>query len=89
MPSILIIDDDVDMCLLLQRFLTKNNYQADIAHSGAKALVKMSEKKYQLVLCDFRLGDTDGREMLKTIKSLYPAIVVIIVTGYSFIHLLV
>ncbi len=89
MPSILIIDDDVDMCLLLQRFLTKNNYQADIAHSGAKALVKMSEKKYQLVLCDFRLGDTDGREMLKTIKSLYPAIVVIIVTGYSDIRIAV
>ena len=89
MPSILIIDDDVDMCLLLQRFLTKNSYQADIAHSGAKALVKMSEKKYQLVLCDFRLGDTDGREMLKTIKSLYPAIVVIIVTGYSDIRIAV
>lgn len=89
MPSILIIDDDVDMCLLLQRFLTKNNYQADIAHSGAKALVIMSEKKYQLVLCDFRLGDTDGREMLKTIKSLYPAIVVIIVTGYSDIRIAV
>ncbi|MGB3075039.1 MAG: sigma-54 dependent transcriptional regulator [Chitinophagales bacterium] len=89
MQAILIIDDDVDMCLLLQRFLSKNNYRADVIHSGAKGLQLLSEHKYNLVLCDFRLGDTDGREVLKTIKALYPSIPVIIVTGYSDIRIAV
>ncbi|MEP7127979.1 MAG: sigma-54 dependent transcriptional regulator [Chitinophagales bacterium] len=89
MHAILIIDDDVDMCLLLQRFLSKNNYRADVIHSGAKGLQLLSEHKYNLVLCDFRLGDTDGREVLKTIKALYPSLPVIIVTGYSDIRIAV
>ena len=89
MPSILIIDDDVDMCMLLQRFLIKNNYQADAVHTGSKGLLKLSEQKYNLVICDFRLGDTDGREVLKTVKALYPATPVIIVTGYSDIRIAV
>ncbi|MEO6167948.1 MAG: sigma-54 dependent transcriptional regulator [Chitinophagales bacterium] len=89
MHSILIIDDDVDMCLLLQRFLAKNNYHTDVVHSGTKGLLKLTEQKYNLVLCDFRLGDTDGREILKTIKALYPSTAVIIVTGYSDIRIAV
>jgi two-component system response regulator HydG len=77
------------MCQLLQRFLTKNNYQTDTALTGAKGLLKLSENKFDLVLCDFRLGDTDGRELLKSIKALYPSITVIIVTGYSDIRIAV
>lgn len=89
MHSILIIDDDVDMCLLLQRFLTKNGFRADAVHTGAKGLLKLTEEKYNLLLCDFRLGDTDGREILKTVKALYPEMAVIIVTGYSDIRIAV
>lgn len=89
MSRILLIDDDVDMCMLLQRFLGKNNYQVDAVHTGAKGLQKLTEIKYDLVLCDFRLGDTDGREILKTIKSTYPDTAVIIITGYSDIKIAV
>src|SRR5690606_31387310 len=42
-----------------------------------------------LVMCDFRLEDTDGREVLKKIKVLYPRTGVIIITGYSDIKLAV
>ncbi|MFC0185727.1 hypothetical protein ACFFJX_26140 [Pseudarcicella hirudinis] len=34
MEKILVIDDDTDICLLLKRFLTKNNYEVEIAHNG-------------------------------------------------------
>ena len=36
MKKILVIDDDVDMCLLLKRFLTKNGYEVTLAHNGKK-----------------------------------------------------
>jgi two-component system, NtrC family, response regulator HydG len=82
MKKILVIDDDVDICLLLSRFLTKNNFSVSTAHSGAKALEALKKETFDLVLCDFRLGDTDGTEILTKIKEINPGIAVIIITGY-------
>ncbi len=42
-----------------------------------------------LFCCDYRLEDTDGREMLIKIKENYPSTGVIIITGYSDIKLAV
>jgi two-component system, NtrC family, response regulator HydG len=82
MKKILVIDDDIDICLLLSRFLTKNEYVVSTAHSGAKALEILKKEAFDLVLCDFRLGDTDGTEILTKIKEINSAIAVIIITGY-------
>ena len=37
---ILVIDDDIDMCALLSRFLTKNGYEIETAHTGNKGIEK-------------------------------------------------
>ena len=81
--KILIIDDDLDMCLLLSRFLIKKGYEVDTAHSAVKGMAKFKEGKYDIVLCDFRLGDKDGKEVLTEIKSIAPQTIVLIITGYS------
>ena len=61
---ILVIDDDVDMCILLSRFLTKNGYEVDTANSGQKGIDKFKEEKFDVVLCDFRLcGKKDGKDV--------------------------
>ena len=83
MSKILVIDDDVDMCLLLKRFLSKNKYEVTLAHNGKKALEELENAEPDLVLCDFRLEDIDGKELLIKIKEKYPRTPVIIVTGYS------
>lgn len=83
MEKILIIDDDVDTCSLLTRFLTKNGYVVDSAYTGSSALQKFEKENAGVVLCDFRLGDMDGRDVLKKIKAINPATQVIIITGYS------
>ena len=89
MSKILVIDDDVDMCLLLKRFLTKNGFEVTLTHSGKKALEDLENAKPDLVLCDFRLEDIDGKELLIKIKEKYPHTPVIIVTGYSDIKIAV
>lgn len=87
---ILIIDDDADMCTLLARFLTKNGYEVDTAHSGKKGIEKFKADKFDIVLCDYRLGDKkDGKDVLLEIKQVNPATVVLIITGYSDIKLAV
>ncbi len=83
MKRILIIDDDMDMCNLLGRFLQKKGYETDASHSGNKGIAKFKESKFDVVLCDFRLGDKEGREVLREIKNVDPHAIVIIITGYS------
>ena len=83
MKRILIIDDDMDMCNLLGRFLQKKGYETDASHTGNKGIAKFKESKFDVVLCDFRLGDKEGREVLKEIKQIDPHAIVIIITGYS------
>jgi len=83
MKRILIIDDDMDMCNLLGRFLQKKGYETEASHSGNKGIAKFKESKFDVVLCDFRLGDKEGREVLKELKSIDPYAIVIIITGYS------
>jgi two-component system response regulator HydG len=83
MKKILIIDDEVNIGLLLSKFLTKNGFIVDAVTSGAVALDHLTSSQYDLVLCDYRLDDTDGRELLIKIKAKYPQTCVIIITGYS------
>jgi two-component system response regulator HydG len=83
MKRILIIDDDVDMCGLLSRYLQRKGFEVESAHTGAKGIAKVKEEKFDVVLCDFRLGDKEGSQVLREIKAINPAIVVIIITGYS------
>lgn len=89
MQRILVIDDDTDICLLLRRFLTKNNYEVAIAHDGNSGLVQLQEFRPDLVMTDFRLGDMDGGTILSKIKEKFPFIPVLIITGYSDIKIAV
>lgn len=83
MLRLLIIDDDKDICLVLSKFLTKNNYEVDVAHRGDEGLKLLRAHDYTLILCDYRLPDFTGVEMLRKIKLLQPSVAVIIITGYS------
>ncbi len=87
--NVLIIDDDLDMCTLLNRFLSKNGYEVDVAHSAAKGIAKFDDQNFDIVLCDFRLGDKDGRDVLMEIKKRSPQTIVVIITGYSDIKIAV
>ncbi|MES2872453.1 MAG: sigma-54 dependent transcriptional regulator [Bacteroidota bacterium] len=89
MNKILIIDDEINIGIILSKFLTRNGFEVATSTNGTHALELMSKETFNLVLCDFRLEDTDGREMLRKIKNSYPDTGVIIITGYSDIKLAV
>ena len=83
MAHILIIDDDKDICLTLSRFLIKNGYQVEIAGNGEDGLQILRNHSIDLILCDYRLPDYTGLEVLQKIKILSPKSAVVIITGYS------
>lgn len=80
---VLIIDDDIDICTLLSRFLNKEGYETDVAYTGNKGIAKFKESHFDIVLCDYRLGDKEGRDVLSEIKERNPQTIVLIITGYS------
>ena len=83
MHKVLLVDDDKDICTLLSGFLGKNGFDVETANTGGQALKLLKEKQFALALCDYRLPDTTGVELLQRIKVLQPSMAVIIITGYS------
>ena len=83
MAKILVIDDDRDICSLLNRFLTRKGYTVSENYKGKSSVEYLKENKPDLVLADFRLEDMDGTMLLQKIKEIYPDMPVIIITGYS------
>lgn len=83
MHKILVADDDRDMCLLLQRFLQRNGFGVEVIHTGKKTIEWLNSNRPDLILCDFRLEDMNGDELLKKAKELHFNVPVIIITGYS------
>lgn len=81
--KILVIDDDNDMCLLLNRFLTRHGYEVTGKNNGQAAIDWLKQNEPNLVLCDFRLEDMTGADLLVKIKEMHPSAIVIIITGYS------
>lgn len=81
--KILIIDDDIDMCFLLDRFLSKHDYEVKTMHKGNSALEYLTNNKTDLCIIDFRLGDMDGIELLKSIRAIQPNTKILMITGYS------
>lgn len=83
MSNILVIDDDVDICSLLNRFLSKNGFKVKTAYTGKSALEIIIHEVPDIVLCDFRLEDMNGSELLEKIKQNNSHVPVIIMTGYG------
>lgn len=83
MERILIIDDDIDICKLLERFLTRNGHNVVSFTNGKKAIEYLKANFVNIIFCDFRLPDMDGKELLGKIKELDEDAQVIIITGYS------
>ena len=83
MKKILVIDDDSYICNLLVNFLNQNGFQSEGTISGLNGIKLIEKQKFDLILSDFRLPDSDGLEILRRTKAKNPSIPVIIMTAYT------
>ncbi|MFP4445933.1 MAG: sigma-54-dependent transcriptional regulator [Desulfosudaceae bacterium] len=82
-PQILVVDDELSMRELMDVMLTREGYRVSCAEDGRKAVAMIGEMKFDLILCDVRLGDISGIEVLKAAKQSDPHTVVIMISAYS------
>jgi two-component system response regulator PilR (NtrC family) len=67
----------------LELMLGREGYGVSCAESGTMAIDMLSQNVYDLLLCDIRLGDMTGLDVLRAAKKIDPASVVIIISAYT------
>ena len=81
--TILVVDDEESICQSLQGILTDEGYEVRTAGSSEEALKAIEEDLPDLVLLDIWLPGIDGLEALKIIKTDYPQVQVIMMSGHG------
>ena len=84
--TILIVDDEKSICKSLGSILIDEGYEILTAGSGEESMKVIEEDPPQLVILDIWLPGIDGIETLKMIKSRYPQIRVIMISGHGTIE---
>lgn len=83
LKKILIVDDEEKLRNLLSRIITYEGFEVYQAGDCRTALKKMAENDIDVVICDVRLPDCDGVELVDEIKKKYPVAEIILLTAYG------
>lgn len=79
-PALLIIDDDVELCTLIQEYFTAHGYDLHAVHNGRDGLAAALEAKHDLVILDGMLPVLDGLDVLRQLRK-HSSIPVIMLTA--------
>ncbi len=82
-PSILVVDDDAFFRTFCAEVLRREGYTVLAANSGREALETLEREGPALVLADIYMAEMSGLELLESVKARYPAVDVVIMTGYA------
>lgn len=83
MATALIIDDEVDLCRLMQMTFKKMNIQSVVAYDVATAKTALQQQTFDFCLTDLRLPDGSGLEIVKLISIHYPSTPVAVITAHG------
>jgi DNA-binding response OmpR family regulator len=78
---ILVVDDELDVCEILLRWLSAEGYDCAPAFSGEEALQALKSNTYDLVLSDIIMPGMSGIDLLQIMRPLFPDVAVLMVTA--------
>jgi DNA-binding NtrC family response regulator len=81
--KVLIIEDEGDMCLLLNILLNGNDMELDHVKNLVAAEEYLQKEQPSVILLDNKLPDGFGVDFISYVKSKYPAIKIIMISGYD------
>ncbi len=79
--SILVVDDETNMCSILRRILEKEGYTVNVAANGENAIVIAEKEKPHVVLLDLMMPGMNGREVCQVIRRISPETKIIYFTA--------
>lgn len=80
---IMVIDDEKIVGDMAKLSLEQEGYQVETFLNAEPALKRLQEEKFDVVVTDYKMKGIDGMEVLKTVKDLYPATQVIMITAFA------
>ena len=83
MKTILVIDDDKMILMILKQTLSKEGYRVSTAASGEEGIAMLASSNTDLVLTDYMMPGMSGIEVLNVIKQNQPLLPVIMLTGHG------
>lgn len=83
MNKILVVDDEIEICLLVTRHLKKMGFDASYALSISEALAKISMVSYDLLFVDLNLADGSGYDLINTLQESNVSSKIIIISAYD------
>lgn len=81
--KVLIVEDEGDMCLLLNIILNNDGVELDHVKNLAAAEAYMKEEQPSLILLDNKLPDGFGVDFIPTLKKNYPGVKIAMISGFD------
>ncbi len=81
MAKILLVEDDIELAEVMKRWLTRENYTAELVSEGPEALSRMKNYHYDLIILDWQLPGMEGIDVLKQFRSAGGMTPVLMLTG--------
>jgi DNA-binding NtrC family response regulator len=82
--QIIIIDDEADMCWVLERLLRRRGYFVSAATTGETGLALLARVLPKLAIIDCKLPDRDGLDVADEAINLHPDVSLILISGFPF-----
>ena len=79
--NVLVVDDEIEVCKILHRMLSIDQYQVQTSHSVADALRCIEEKLFDVYVVDYKLPDGCGLDVAERIRSKGSAAPIILLSG--------
>ena len=70
--TILVIEDEKELCDILQVELTAQGYKVTVAQNGQEGMTKLQEVEPDLIICDRAMPVMSGYQLLERIRGVYP-----------------
>ena len=80
--SILIVEDDEDICSLFDYILSNAGYSVESVDDSFKALEKIRENEFHIAILDYMLPEMRGNQLAEEIKKIRPNMKIVFVTGF-------
>jgi len=78
---ILVVDDEIDICVATKNFLTRKGYEVFTAQTKDEAWEAVKQNRPEIILLDIRLKEASGIDILKEVKKSDKDIKVVMVTA--------
>lgn len=83
MSRILVIDDERAIRNTLKDILEYEKYQVELAENASHALEKVKANEFDIILCDIKMPEMDGLELLPHLIDAHPDIPVVMISGHG------